>query len=197
MADELNKPSRGTGDWDIPLNQNFDTLEAAARAFLPRGTTQTLNVADINSSGELTTQKVNSGEVEATGNISGSLSQLFSVGSNGTLSALAVKSTDGVSTSATEIFTNDDVRNEATGIGAQTRSHLIHVMGREPDAGADHFTDLLFYLPFSGTNVIASANRNVSETRVYSANSGKLELSMSGDTFDIIVQVLALNTAGP
>jgi predicted ribosome-associated RNA-binding protein Tma20 len=48
MADELNKPSRGTGDWDIPLNQNFDTLEAAARAFLPRGTTQTLNVADVN-----------------------------------------------------------------------------------------------------------------------------------------------------
>jgi hypothetical protein len=48
MADELNKPSRGTGDWDIPLNQNFDTLEAAARAFLPRGTTQTLNVSAIN-----------------------------------------------------------------------------------------------------------------------------------------------------
>jgi hypothetical protein len=49
MPDELNKPSRGTGDWDIPLNENFDKLEAAARAFLPRGTTQTLNVADIKS----------------------------------------------------------------------------------------------------------------------------------------------------
>jgi hypothetical protein len=63
MADELNKPSRGTGDWDIPLNQNFDTLEAAARAFLPRGTTQTLNVSDVNSdsitnSGTITSDSV-------------------------------------------------------------------------------------------------------------------------------------------
>jgi hypothetical protein len=64
MADELNKPSRGTGDWDIPLNQNFDTLEAAARAFLPRGTTQTLNVSDVNSdsvtnTGTITSESVN------------------------------------------------------------------------------------------------------------------------------------------
>jgi hypothetical protein len=63
MTDELNKPSRGTGDWDIPLNQNFDTLEAAARAFLPRGTTQTLNVSDVNSdnitnSGTITSESV-------------------------------------------------------------------------------------------------------------------------------------------
>jgi hypothetical protein len=64
MADELNKPSRGTGDWDIPLNQNFDTLEAAARAFLPRGTTETLNVSDIDSasitnSNQIQTQSLN------------------------------------------------------------------------------------------------------------------------------------------
>jgi hypothetical protein len=64
MADELNKPSRGTGDWDIPVNDNFDTLEAAARAFLPRGTTQTLNVADIssdniNNSDTITSESVN------------------------------------------------------------------------------------------------------------------------------------------
>jgi hypothetical protein len=71
MADELNKPSRGTGDWDIPVNDNFDTLEAAARAFLPRGTTQTLNVSDVNSdsitnSGQVTTQ-----DLEVTGAATG------------------------------------------------------------------------------------------------------------------------------
>jgi hypothetical protein len=71
MADELNKPSRGTGDWDIPVNDNFDTLEAAARAFLPRGTTQTLNVSDVNSdnitnSGQVTTQSLTTGQVVTT-----------------------------------------------------------------------------------------------------------------------------------
>jgi hypothetical protein len=65
MADELNKPSRGTGDWDIPLNQNFDTLEAAARAFLPRGTTQTLNVSDINSDNITNSGTVSSESVDA------------------------------------------------------------------------------------------------------------------------------------
>jgi hypothetical protein len=69
MADELNKPNRGTGDWDIPLNENFDTLEAAARAFLPRGTTQTLNVADVNSdnitNSGVIISKVQNGKVQA------------------------------------------------------------------------------------------------------------------------------------
>jgi hypothetical protein len=72
MADELNKPSRGTGDWDIPLNQNFDTLEAAARAFLPRGTTQTLNVSDVNSdsitnSGTVDTQRLSTEVIDPLG----------------------------------------------------------------------------------------------------------------------------------
>jgi hypothetical protein len=47
MTDELNKPNRGTGDWDIPLNENFDTLEAAARAFLPRGTASDIDVGGV------------------------------------------------------------------------------------------------------------------------------------------------------
>jgi hypothetical protein len=81
MADELNKPSRGTGDWDIPINDNFDTLEAAARAFLPRGTTQTLNVADvssdnINNSATITSESVDPKFISETyvyaGNFNGS-----------------------------------------------------------------------------------------------------------------------------
>jgi hypothetical protein len=47
MADELNKPSRGTGDWDIPVNENFDKLEAAARAFIARGTSSDIDVGGV------------------------------------------------------------------------------------------------------------------------------------------------------
>jgi hypothetical protein len=65
MADELNKPSRGTGDWDIPVNENFDTLEAAARAFLPRGTTQTLNVDSADVTNQLASNSVTTGSVDA------------------------------------------------------------------------------------------------------------------------------------
>jgi hypothetical protein len=47
MADELNKPSRGTGDWDIPVNENFDKLEAAARAFIARGSSEDIDVGGV------------------------------------------------------------------------------------------------------------------------------------------------------
>jgi hypothetical protein len=63
MADELNKPSRGTGDWDIPVNENFDTLEAAARAFLPRGATQTLNVSNADVTDQIVSNSVDTSSI--------------------------------------------------------------------------------------------------------------------------------------
>ena len=114
----------------------------------------------------------------------------FSDEDNGTVALNGIRSTDAVSTSDTEIYNSSD----APTVAQDPRSNLIHVHGRDPNAGAIHFTDVVLFLPFGEAVVIGSAGRGVNQTRDYTANGRSLELSMSSGTFDIMVSVDGLNT---
>jgi hypothetical protein len=167
MADELNKPSKGTGDWNIPLNQNFDTLEAAARAFLPRGTTVTLNVSDINA------DRVGFGQASSEGTTQQIISTELNTEDNYTKSS---QFTDNVSTTVKEIY-----KMQNSGLAGQ-----IYVHGEDRNNKNSLFSDILNVTAFDVVQVVDSLDRNAPASRSYSMNNANVDLSMGSSSYDVV-----------
>lgn len=94
-----------------------------------------------------------------------------------------VQYTDGVSTSATTIFTTGP------------NGAFVLVMGTKDGDGSTVFTDLVHFLSFQGTNVVSSVTGGSPDGRTYSVNSEQLQLAMAANTYNVGVH--ALSTFGP
>jgi hypothetical protein len=207
MADELNKPSRGTGDWDIPLNQNFDTLEAAARAFLPRGTTETLNVADVNSdsisnSAQVTTQDMNvQGQADITdlklsGSITGILDPVSNDPANPT--GLSFNRAGGASIRSHQkqicqqqlnANGNEEELIRPRTVGDPRATGVINVRGQDLNGANNFFFDTVAISGGTTLSVIHTINRDNPNARSYSAQARN---SINNDSIAI-----AINSSDP
>jgi hypothetical protein len=151
---------------------------------------QTITPGQIGTNADRPTIKaddINSNLLETPFGIGNFETWMLAEGDNRTGAITGTRATDAVGSTATSIYNADDSQ-----FSRDMRSNLVHVMGRNPNDGAQHFTDIVVFLPFGTATVIGSGSRSVSASRTYSPNGNSLELSISSGSFDVICYVSGL-----